>query len=113
MFDLSDAVGVFGLFLAIYSFYQLTLMREQAYKIAEQHCKTHELQLLDQNVAIKRLWFKRDSNRYWHIWLSFHFEFSSTGEERYIGKVILLGGKLQNIILPAYRMPTNDTDIND
>ena len=105
MFDLSDVFLLFGGLLVAYGFYHVTLLREQAYKCAIHHCQKLDLQLLDQNVAMKGVWFKRDDNRFWRFWIAFEFEFSTTGEERYTGRIVMLGGKIANIILPPYRLP--------
>ena len=114
MFELSEVVILFVFLLFSFIIYHIVLLREQAYKAAQHHCKKKHLQLLDQAVAIKAAWFKRDKSGQWRFWLSFEFEFSSTGDERYTGKIVLLGGKIANIMLPPYRLPdaADDESIN-
>ena len=105
MFDLYDAAILFVILLLLYFAYQGVLMREFALKSAYAHCQKLDIQLLDQNVAIRGLWFKRDGAGKMRLWISYNFEFSSTGDERYSGRIILLGGKVINIDLPPYRLP--------
>ncbi|NRB37178.1 MAG: DUF3301 domain-containing protein [Pseudomonadales bacterium] len=110
MLDLNDVFILFVVMLVIYAFYHMALLRERAYKAVANHCKIKNLQLLDQNVAVKALWFKRDDHGSLRFWLTCEFEFSSTGDERYSGKIVILGGKIVNIILPPYRVPDTQGD---
>lgn len=105
MLDLGDVVTLFVVMLLIYASYRMILMRERAFQAVTLRCRQLDLQLLDENVAMRGLWVKRDKNRAWRLWLSYDFEFSSTGDERYRGRVVILGGKVANIILPPYRLP--------
>ncbi len=78
--------------------------REIAYAAAVIHCKKMEVQLLDEYVALNGFWLKRDANGKWVGWRSYQFEFTSTGEERYQGKIVTLGNNVINIELQAYRI---------
>ncbi len=78
--------------------------REFAYAAVLVHCKKMDVQLLDQYVALNGFWLKRDSQGKWVGWRSYQFEFTSTGEERYQGKIVILGRKVINIELPAYKI---------
>ncbi len=78
--------------------------REIAYAAALNHCQKMEVQLLDEYVALNGFWLKRDSRGKWLGWRSYQFEFTSTGEERYQGKIVTLGNKVINIELQAYRI---------
>ncbi len=108
MVSLLDIASVFCFFLMIWGLYHIARQREHALTHALKYCSEQNIQLLDENVAIKRIWFKRDKNGYWRFWLLMGFEFSSTGEERYKAKIIMLGGRVVNIILPPYRMPNTE-----
>jgi hypothetical protein len=78
--------------------------REIAYAAAVIHCKKMEVQLLDEYVALNGFWLKRNEQGKFMGWRSYQFEFTSTGEERYHGKVIMLGRQVINIQLDAYRI---------
>ena len=60
--------------------------------------------MLDDYVALNALWLKRDENGKLLPWRSYLFEFSSTGEERYNGKIIMLGRRIQSIQMEPYRI---------
>ncbi len=79
--------------------------REIALRAAKAYCQKTDLFLLDDYVALNAQWVKRDEYGKMKAWRSYQFEFSSTGHERYNGKVIMLGDKVINIMLDPYRMP--------
>lgn len=108
MFDLYDVFIIFIVILIIYACYHIIILRERAYQAGLRYCEAKDLQLLDQNVALKAAWFKRDDNKMLRFWLSFNFEFSSTGIERYNGTIVILGGKVISITLPPYRLPDTE-----
>jgi len=81
-----------------------TKAREIAFMAVAMHCKKMDVVLLDDYVALNAQWLKRDTDGKVKVWRSYEFEFSSTGAERYQGKVILLGRKVSTIQLEAYRI---------
>jgi len=78
--------------------------RELAFVSATAYCQKMDLLLLDHYVALNAQWLKRDDDGAIKVWRSFQFEFSSTGDERYQGKVIMLGGKVLSIQVEPYRI---------
>lgn len=77
--------------------------REIAFSAVKQYCNKMDLLLLDEYVALQGQWLKRDESGRFKAWRSYQFEFSSTGDERYIGKVIMLGRQVVSIQLAPYR----------
>ena len=104
MFDINAILWL--TFLSFIGFYWLGALRakEIAHSAAEKHCDEMQVQLLDQSVYLKKLWFKRNTQGHLQIWRQFNFEFSSTGDERYTGKVITLGRKTLSVQLDAHRL---------
>ncbi len=78
--------------------------REQALAAVRQYCHKMELQLLDDCVALNGLWLRRDSHGKLRFWRSYGFEFSATGFERYHGKIVLLGRKIESIMTEPYKI---------
>jgi hypothetical protein len=78
--------------------------REIALRAVEDHCREMDVQWLDQHVALRGFWLKRNHQGRLCGWRSYKFEFSSTGEERYEGKVILLGRAVESVQLQAHRL---------
>lgn len=75
---------------------------EIAFRFAKTHCQKMEVQLLDEYVALNGFWPKRDETGKLKAWRSYQFEFTSTGNERYHGKLIMLGKKVTSIQLEPY-----------
>lgn len=78
--------------------------REIAFRAAVAYCQKMDVLLLDDYVALTGQWLKRDDLGTAKVWRSFQFEFSSTGNERYHGKVVMLGGKILTIQLDPYKI---------
>jgi hypothetical protein len=79
-------------------------VKEIALKAARKTCKEVSLQLLDESVSLRALWLKRDDAGQVRLWRRYVFEFSSTGEDRYTGKIILLGHRITHIELQPHRL---------
>ena len=78
--------------------------REIAFMAANVYCQKMNVFLLDEYVALNGQWLKRDEDGKIKAWRSYQFEFSSTGDERYHGKLIMLGRKVIKIQLEPYRI---------
>ena len=96
----------FIIVLLIIGFYWSTAMkaREIAFMAANAHCQKMDVFLLDEYVALNGQWFKRDADGKVKAWRSYQFEFSSTGEERYHGRLVMLGVNVVKIQLEPYRI---------
>lgn len=70
---------------------------------AKQHCEQNGLQLLDQNVILKKIGICRSRHQLLAISRHYHFEFSSIGDQRYKGIVYMVGQKIETIELDAYK----------
>ncbi len=78
--------------------------REIALNAVKRHCQKMDVQLLDEYVALNGLWPKRTERGTLMAWRSYQFEFTSTGDERYNGKVVMLGMKILSIQLDPYKI---------
>lgn len=104
-----DLVSLFWLTLFagfIYLWWESLKIKEVALSYTRSYCKRYELQLLDDNVNLRGLWFKRNEQGMVKLWRSYNFDFSSTGDERYKGKIVLLGRNVTNFELDPYRVNT-------
>ncbi len=100
-----------AILLLIYLYWSTSMQaREIALNATLRQCKKLDLQLLDQCVALRGFWFKRNHQGKMCAWRSYTFEFSSTGEERYHGLIILLGHQIQSIQMQPYRIKENHDD---
>ena len=102
-----DIEALFWITLILYAFYhwwQGQKIKEIALKRTRKHCQELELQLLDDNINLRGFWLKRDPKGQIRVWRSYNFEFSSTGDERYAGRVIMLGNQVTDLHLDPHRM---------
>lgn len=89
----------------IFLWWQQMQLHERALRAARDYCARMELQLLDESIGFRG--FRRYSIDFGRKrWMrSYQFEFTTTGEERYKGEVLLHRGHLFRIRTPAYRIP--------
>lgn len=80
----------------------------RALGLALDHCRQLDLQLLDQSMVIRGIWPERNANGNLALRRAYQFEFTSTGEQRYQGKIVLIGMGLKSIDFEAYRLPGSD-----
>jgi hypothetical protein len=75
-----------------------------ARQLVQQHCKTLNVQLLDEGMVIKNIRPVRGSSGRLVLRRSYQFEFSSIGDQRYKGQIVLEGYNLIDISFDAYRI---------
>lgn len=90
--------------LVILHWWQSQQVKEIALSYTRAHCKELDLQFLDDSISLRGLWLKRDEQGRIRFWRSYNFEFSSTGDERYTGKVVTLGSQVIALHLQPHRM---------
>lgn len=104
MLQLSNIVALLVVVLLVLYWWHAQGIRQIALAACRRYCKKRELQLLDDTVSASRLWFKRDARGRWRGWRLFVFEFTSTGAERYRGRLIMLGEHIEHIELEPYQI---------
>ena len=79
-------------------------IKDHVLQAAKVHCKRMDVLLLDEAVYLRGIWFKRDEQGKLRVWRRFMFDFTTTGEERYLGRVITLGKRITHIELEPHRI---------
>jgi hypothetical protein len=74
---------------------------ERAAEIGRDACEAAGVQWLDQSVHATGLRLRRMDNGWLGLERSFRFEYSEDGQDRHIGRVQLLGGKLVGFSGPS------------
>jgi hypothetical protein len=102
--DLGELVLI--LVLAAYAVYlfQALRVRELALQAARRSCDREGVQLLDQSVSIQRLSLSRDAGGNWRVWRQYRFEYTVDGQERERGNVIMLGNRLQALVMAEHTL---------
>ena len=104
MFDLGDVL-VFCLFIILLMlWWNAQGVKQVALDATRAYCKKMDVQLLDDGVVLRGFWLKRDNRGSIRLWRSYNFEFTSTGNDRYAGQIILLGRLVENIHLEPHRL---------
>lgn len=104
MFDLHALLWLTFLAIVIYYWFRALQVKERAFIAVKQHCAQMDVQLLDEAIYLRRLWIKRDERGQLCWWRAFYFEFTATGEDRYTGRVLMLGNKITDIQLAPHRL---------
>lgn len=74
-------------------------VRELALGHVARASERDDFQLLDQAVHIQRLSLSRDGQGRWRVWRQYRFDYSYDGVQRRQGHVIMLGKKLQAVVV--------------
>ena len=101
---LSDIVLICVVCLAYGYWFNAQKAKEIALATAKNHCLAMGVQMLDDYVALNGLSLKRDKAGRIQLYRSFLFEFSSTGNERYNGTLVMLGRQVDAINMEPYRI---------
>ena len=81
-------------------------LRERALERVKQHCKKLDIDLLDENVALKNIGLVPDANGRKRLARVYDFEFTVTGEQRHTGTITQFGAHSAKIELPPYPFKT-------
>lgn len=79
-------------------------VKSYALKRVKTYCNQYDLQLLDETLVLRRFWLARNERGSLAARRQFNFEFTSTGEYRYAGKLVLLGYKVISIEVESHHM---------
>ncbi|WP_210642106.1 DUF3301 domain-containing protein [Pseudomonas sp. Tri1] len=80
-------------------------LRERALARVMQHCANLKIELLDGNVALKKIGFVKDAKGRRRLARIYNFEFTVTGETRHSGTITQFGAHSAQIELAPYPMP--------
>ncbi|WP_428239630.1 DUF3301 domain-containing protein [Gynuella sp.] len=109
MLSVQDLINVIVLVMVVAWIWHLLGIRQRAVVAARRHCQKLQLQFLDESVHLLRFRL-RWVNGMLRLVRHYGFEFAVTGEQRYQGDVIMLGGRVQLIELEPYPMPEDEFD---
>lgn len=104
-FTLGEVLALLGFCALCVYFFETTRVRELAVQGVLRTSKQDDFQLLDQSVHIQRLSMSRDDTGRWRVWRQYRFDYSYDGIERRQGHVIMLGKRLQTIVVSERAQP--------
>lgn len=101
---LNDIILITLLLAGFWYWYKFQQVKELALAATLNHCRAVDVQMLDDYIAVNGLRLIRDKSGKLQIQRTFMFEFSSTGAERYNGKIVMLGLRVESIYMEPYRI---------
>jgi hypothetical protein len=105
MFSLLNLIWLILIGLVALYWWQSGVYKDRARELAQTHCHQHDLQFLDDSMVIVGFWPLRNRGGSPVFRRRYEFEFSSTGDERYRGLLVLAGMRLVSIELEVYKIP--------
>ena len=96
---LFDLVFVAAVGCAAWYIFSGMRVRELAIQAARRSTEMSDLQLLDQSVSAGRVSLSRDTDGRWRVWRQYRFEYSRDGISREKGQIIMLGQRLQAVVV--------------
>jgi len=88
---MSKVITLLLIALAIWYWSYSQKVKQLALKAGMKRCNEAGVQFLDHSVVLHRFTFAKKHNNKWGILREYRFEFTSTGENRYTGRVIMQG----------------------
>ena len=98
--------------LAVYAVRQHVNKSRIARTYARKHCEAIGVQLLDQNIILRKLSLHASRHSLIAIGRLYLFEFSSIGDKRYHGTIKLIGNKVLTIELEPFKSVYQGNDNN-
>ncbi|MDC1435955.1 DUF3301 domain-containing protein [Gammaproteobacteria bacterium] len=100
MYDIYDVIVLFIFILLVMYWWRISEQKTFAIRNAREYCKGRNVQLLDQTLVFQGLRLEKMHNkRRKFLCRVYEFEFSSNGEDRYKGEIILSGFNFLRVIL--------------
>lgn len=103
-FELGDLLWLVALAVGAALWWHAHAVKELAFRATRDYCRNMEVQLLDDSVALRGFWLQRDAGGTLRVRRSYLFEFTSTGDERYHGCIVMLGCRVETIQLAPHRL---------
>ena len=94
---------LFILAIVIY-WWDMLRTKEVARSAGLKACERASVQFLDDTVVSKKFWLRRNPRGRIQLCRLYLFEFTSDGSKRYQGRIVLLGQKVSEVDMDAYRI---------
>jgi len=102
--QLYDLVLILALIAVAFFWWHDRGIKQKAYALALHHCQKRDVQLLDQNIRINHISLKFTKDKGFYLLRTFRFEFTHTGERRYLGHLQMQGNRFKHFELQAYQI---------
>jgi hypothetical protein len=99
---MGKVIAIIGLGFVAYYWAYTQKLKSMAILHAKKHCQHLGIQLLDHTAIFNRFVWQANSAGKKRLLREYLFDFTSTGEERYQGKILLQAHRMAGIELEAY-----------
>lgn len=100
-----EAILLVSILLAATGYWWDTMQSKEAAKTAGiQACQNAQVQFLDDTVEQKKIWIRRNERGRLQFCRLFIFEFASDGAYRYQGRIVVIGKRVEEVSMDAYRL---------
>ncbi|MDX1587653.1 MAG: DUF3301 domain-containing protein [Oleiphilaceae bacterium] len=103
-FTVQDLFWLAGIATLVAYWWQAKGIRDQALGHIRRYCRDMDVELLDGGLWLRALSLRRDKEGSLRLRRSYVFEFTATGDDRYHGRITLLGRRLERIDLDVHRI---------
>ena len=101
---MSKVITIIALALIAYYWGYTQKLKQLAVRASRKRCNEAGVQFLDHTVVQNKFTIAKDDQNRWQLQREYLFDFTSTGEQRYQGQVIIQGRKVSSIELQAYNI---------
>ncbi len=101
---MAKVIGLLSIALFVWYWSYSQKIKQLALRASVNRCREAGVQFLDHSVVLHKIAFKKNKAGQWRMTREYRFEFTSTGETRYIGKVVLQGHHLVSTELEPYSL---------
>lgn len=99
MYDIYDVILFFIFILLVMYWWRISEQKTFAIQNAKDYCQGRNVQLLDQTLVFKGLRLEKTNKKFRKLCRVYEFDFSSNGEDRFKGEIILNGFNFLRVIL--------------
>jgi len=108
MYDIYDAILFFIFIFAVMYWWRISEQKSFAIRNAKAYCQERNVQLLDQTLVFKGLHLEKTGNKRCRLCRAYEFDFSSNGEDRFKGEIILSGFNFLRVILEMEKLEVTE-----
>ncbi len=90
--------------LIIYFWWRGQQIKDKAYQAVLTRCYESDLELLDGSIALTKQGPGKDKRGNWHWFRDYQFEFTSTREHRYKGRIKMAGFHVVDLQLDPFHI---------
>ena len=99
---MSKVITLLSIALLVWYWSYSQKIKQLALRASINRCKEAGVQFLDHSVVMHKIGFKKNASGRWKMIREYRFEFTSTGETRYVGRVIMQSHHLVSSDLEPY-----------